>query len=327
MLMLVWASSALADRCLFVDSALETRPAAATGPTKVNLRLYVNDIVSINDVDQSFTSDVVFRAEWHDSRLRHGNPMLCRAAMDQIWTPDLQLLNLRTVKRIREPELSVFPDGSVRFLVRSFGDFSFRANLSDFPFDKQELSFNIVSTYSPDEVRLAAPWEKLGINDQLSVANWKIELRGARHLSHHIPPADKYLERTDLVLEATRLTGYYTWQQLLPLLLVVMMTSIVFWIPTEVIPSRVGLAATSMLTLIAYRFAMSSILPPIAYLTRLDIFMVGASVIVFAGLATTVAVSYLIDHQSEELASSVNRAARWLLPVLILLLTVFAFYA
>ena len=87
----------------------------------------------------------MFRAEWHDSRLRHENPVPCRAALDQIWTPELQLLNLRSVKRIREPELSVFPDGSVRFLVRSLGDFSFRANLSDFPFDKQELSFNIVS--------------------------------------------------------------------------------------------------------------------------------------------------------------------------------------
>jgi hypothetical protein len=58
MLMLVWASSALADRCSFDDPALATRPVAAAGPTEVNLRLYVNDIVSINDVDQSFTSDV-----------------------------------------------------------------------------------------------------------------------------------------------------------------------------------------------------------------------------------------------------------------------------
>jgi hypothetical protein len=327
MLILMWASSAFADRCLFADSALEIRPLASKGPTEVTLRLYVNDIISIHDVDQSFTSDVLFRAEWHDPRLAHGNKLPCRADLDQIWTPSLQLLNRRSVERIREPELSVFPDGSVLFLIRSFGDFSFRADLSNFPFDKQELSFNIVSTYSSDEVRVVAPPEMLGMSDQLSVANWKIELRGARNQSLYIAPVDRYLERTDLVLEATRLSGYYTWQQLLPLLLVVMMTWMVFWIPLEVIPSRVGLAATSMLTLIAYRFAMASVLPPIAYLTRLDIFMVGASVLVFAGLATTVAVSYIFNQYNEELASTVNRTARWLLPLLIVLLTVFAFYA
>jgi hypothetical protein len=245
--------------------------------------------------------------------------------MDQIWTPVLQLLNRRSVERIREPELSVFPDGNVLFLVRSFGNFSFRADLSDFPFDQQELSFNIVSTYESDKVRLITRPELLGLSEQLSVANWDIELQGTRNQTLYIAPVDKHLERLDLILGATRLSGYYTWQQLLPLLLIVMMTWVVFWIPLEVIPSRVGLAATSMLTLIAYRFAMSSVLPPIAYLTRLDIFMIGASVLVFAGLATTVAVSYIFDQKNEELATRVNRSARWLSPLFLVLLTVLAF--
>lgn len=326
-LILMWASSSLAEQCLFEDPSLGTRPLPSEGPTEVTLRLYVNDIISIHDVDQSFTSDVMFRAGWHDPRLRHGNPVACRAAMDQIWTPVLQLLNRRSVERIREPELSVFPDGNVLFLVRAFGDFSFRADLSDFPFDQQELSFNIVSTYESDEVRLITRPELLGLNEQLSVANWEITLQGSRSQTQYIAPVDKYLTRMDLILDAKRLTGYYTWQLLLPLLLVVMMTWVVFWIPIEVIPSRVGLAATSMLTLIAYRFAMSSVLPPIAYLTRLDLFMIGASVLVFAGLATTVAVSYIFDQHNEGLANSVNRSARWLSPLLLILLTGFAFYA
>jgi hypothetical protein len=326
MLILMWASSSLAEQCFFEDPTLGTRPLPSKGPTEVTLRLYVNDIISIHDVDQSFTSDVLFRAEWHDPRLRHGNPVACRAAMDQIWTPVLQLLNRRSVEQLREPELSVFPNGNVLFLVRSFGEFSFRADLSDFPFDQQELSFNIVSTYESDQVRLITRPELLGLNEQLSVANWEIKLQGTRSQTQYIAPVDKHLERMDLILGATRLTGYYTWQQLLPLLLIVMMTWLVFWIPIEVIPSRVGLAATSMLTLIAYRFAMSSVLPPIAYLTRLDIFMIGASVLVFAGLATTVAVSYIFDQHNERLATSVNRIARWLSPLFVMLLTVFAFY-
>jgi hypothetical protein len=128
-------------------------------------------------------------------------------------------------------------------------------------------------------------------------------------------------------MKATRLTGFYTWQQLVPLYLVVLMAWIVFWIPREHVPSRIGLAATSMLTLIAYRFAMSSVLPPIAYLTRLDVFMIGASVLVFSALATAVAVTYTMDYVDTVLADRINLAGRILAPLLIALITWLSLFA
>ena len=327
LLLFLTAVSVRAEQCPFNDSALGARPQQERGPTEIRLRLYVNDLVSIHDVEQSFHADVLFRAEWQDPRLRHDGPTACKAAPHQIWTPVMQILNRRSVDRIREPELSVFPDGSVLFLVRSYGEFSFRADLSSFPFDEQELMFSVVSTYGPENVRLVSAPELFALGDILSVANWSIETGGMRSATQYVAPVDRELERMDFVLHAQRLTGYYTWQQLLPLVLVVMMTCVVFWVPYEFVPARVGLAATSMLTLIAYRFAMSSVLPPIAYLTRLDKFMIGASVLVFAGLVTTVAVSFLQDRQQGALADTVNNNARWLSPLLLALVAAGAFYS
>ena len=324
--LLMCASSAFAEQCVFEGEALGIRPLAAQGPTEVTLRIYVNDILSIHDVDQSFVADVVFRAEWQDPRLRHEQAVACRALGDQIWTPVLQTLNRRSAERIRAPELSVQPDGKVLFLVRTLGEFSFRADLSNFPFDEQELSFKIVSTYGPDEVNLVTGPDMYGLVEQPSISNWKIQLLGGQNKTQYIAAVDKNLARLDLVMRAERLSGYYTWQQLLPLLLVVMMTWVTFWIPQEYVPPRVGLAATSMLTLIAYRFAMSSVLPPIAYLTRLDVFMIGASILVFAGLAATVSVSYFAHHSNMAMADTINRSARWLSPLLLVLLTGIAFY-
>ena len=326
LLLLLGTASAWGTQCAFDDPGLETRPQPDNGPTEVTLRLYVNDLIAIHDVDQSFVADVLFRAEWHDPRLRHDHPVSCRAGMDQIWTPVIQLLNRRTVEAIRKPELSVFPDGSVLFLLRSFGEYSFRADLTDFPFDAQKLSFNIVSNYGPEDVRLLTRPELFGLGEPLSVANWTIDMKGAQSSTQYVAPVDRHLERVDFILHAKRLTGYYTWQQLLPLFLVVMMTWVVFWIPHDFVPARVGLAATSMLTLIAYRFAMSSVLPPIAYLTRLDIFMIGASVLVFAGLVATVLVSYFFDLQKNRLANGINVSARWIAPALLAIVAVGAFY-
>jgi hypothetical protein len=144
--------------------------------------------------------------------------------------------------------------------------------------------------------------------------------------NQYVAAVDRHLLRLDALLEAERRTGFYTWQQLVPLLLVVMMTWVVFWIPLEFVAPRVGLAATAMLTLIAYRFAMSSVLPPIAYLTRLDLFMIGASVLVFGSLVVSVAVTWTEHNRSEALALQINRAACWLSPLLLAGLCVFAFF-
>ena len=311
---------------MFPDGEFSTRPKAESGPTVVDIRMYLNDLSAINDAEQSFIADVFFRANWHDPRLAHDGEAPCTVGSQPLWTPVLQLLNRRHVERIRPPELSVAPDGTVNFVLRSYGEFSFRADLTDFPFDRQQLGFNIVSTYSNKEVKLHTESAYLGLSPEQSIPNWTITMGEHRNLTHYVPPVDKHLVRLDLVLDATRLTGYYTWQQMLPLLLVVMMTWVVFWIPMEFVPPRVGLAATSMLTLIAYRFAMSSVLPPIAYLTRLDIFMIGSSVLVFMALSTAVAVTYIGEKHSEQLAVRVNQAARWLTPLGLLVVSALAFY-
>jgi hypothetical protein len=238
----------------------------------------------------------------------------------------LQLLNRRRIERIREPEVLVSPNGDVAFILRSYGDFSFRADLTDFPFDEQQLGFQIVSSYGEDDVQLVSSPEMVGMAEHLSVANWNVTFAGIRALIHYVPPVDRHLVRIDILLNAERRAGYYSWQQILPLFLVVAMTWVVFWIPHEYVPPRVGLAATAMLTLIAYRFAMSSVLPPIAYLTRLDVFIVGASILVYAGLATTVSVSYIYERHNEALAHGINRTARWLSPLLLVIVACYAFY-
>jgi hypothetical protein len=242
-----------------------------------------------------------------------------------IWTPRLQLLNRRSVERITEPDRVVAPDGRVRQTLRAYGDFSFQADLTDFPFDRQALYFAVVAgTPLTDAVIVTRP-QDIGMADMLSVSNWKINPGESRSSKHYIAPVDSTLSRLDIVFEVQRLTGFYTWQLLVPLFLVVMMTWAVFWMPLEFVAPRVGLVATSMLTLIAYRFSMASILPPIAYLTRLDKFMVASSVLVFAALAAAVAVTWLEGRGDLRAAMGLNMASRLLAPLLFLAVFVTVF--
>jgi gamma-aminobutyric acid receptor subunit beta len=325
LLVLILAGQVFAEACNFRDHDLSALPDSSNGPVEIDILLYLNNLTEIEDAQQSFVSDVFIRAEWIDSRLAHSGLIPCTVDDALIWTPGLMLLNRRALERVYDPELSVAPNGRVIKVLRAYGEFTFQADLSDFPFDHQELYFTLISKYEVQEVNVVTSPQKLGMAEHLSVANWQIQLGGSRSSEHYVAPVDRIISRLDIIFHAQRLSGFYTWQLLVPLFLVVMMTWTVFWIPLEFVPPRVGLVATAMLTLIAYRFAIASILPPIAYLTRLDKFMVASSVLVFAALAAVVAVTYFDGRDSKVQALWLNKASRALAPLLFMIVFIKVF--
>jgi hypothetical protein len=315
----VFAGAVLAETCDFPEHDLTLLPTTDGGAVEVSLELFLNDVTTINDATQSFTSDVFVMAKWQDDRLRHDGQGACSVEGSQIWTPELKFGNRRSLQELLAPELKVKPDGEVTRTVRAYGDFTFREDLSNFPFDHQDVLFTILAGYPLEAVTFIAPGENIGMAEVVSVANWRITFGENRLSGYYIKPLDRTLARLDVVFRAERLTGYYTWQLLVPLILVVMMTWAVFWMPLEFVAPRVGLVATSMLTLIAYRFSMASVLPPIAYLTRMDVFMVASSVLVFAALAAAVAVTHFEGRGDTVKANRINLASRWLAPLLFLI--------
>ena len=226
------------------------RPGEPGQPTEVLIRVYVVDITKILDVEQSFVTDVYFRAEWTDPRLVHDGPLPCQARPDQVWTPQVQSLNRRTLDSTSPPQIRIAPDGSAFFVVRRFGEFSYEADLGDFPFDEQTLSFVIVSAYEPQDVVLRSDEAAVGMAERLSVVNWNLNFREARSGALYVAPRDRTVARLDIEFSAKRLTGYYVWKLIVPLVLVVMMSWSVFWIAPVHVAPRLVLAATSMLTII-----------------------------------------------------------------------------
>lgn len=327
LILLAVGSPSMAAICDLDRGDLLTRPDAEAGATEVYIHTFINDIVTINDAQQSFSSDIFMRIEWRDPRLAHAGSTPCSVGLRDVWWPELQLMNRRTVQNVGEARPLVLPDGTVTLLLRGFGEFSFRADLADFPFDNQELVFNIVSVYGDEEIDFVYDTDRISLSPSLSVANFNVSLTGVEERSERIASTQRKHAQLLIKLRAERLTGFYTWQQLVPLFLVVLMAWIVFWIPREHVPSRIGLAATSMLTLIAYRFAMSSVLPPIAYLTRLDLFMIGSSVLVFSALALAVAVTYVMDNVDDALSERIHVLARYLIPLVLAGITWGSFFA
>lgn len=80
--------------------------------------------------------------------------------------------------------------------------------------------------------------------------------------------------------------------------------------------AQISVAVTSMLTLIAYRFAVDSQLPRLPYMTRLDAFILTSTLLVFFSLIEVLVTTILDNNQQTERAKKIDRYCRVIFPVI-----------
>jgi hypothetical protein len=97
--------------------------------------------------------------------------------------------------------------------------------------------------------------------------------------------------------------------------LIVAMSWTVFWLNPEQFGPQIGIATTSMLTLIAYRFMVGGSLPMVSYLTRMDYFIFGSMILVFITLVQAVVTSILVNSERTTLAKRIDRWCRCIFPI------------
>jgi hypothetical protein len=285
------------------------------GPTEVRIQIFVLDLDEIDSANQTFTANVYLEATWQDPRLK-GDPGTGerRVPTAEIWHPRLQVLNQQRVWVTMEKVAEISEDGTVTYRQRGWGSFSQPLELREFPFDRQELTFQLVAAgFLDDEVTLAATVGS-GIAGKLSVADWKVvDWKMDAEIPVPGPPGDLEEDASvALVLEVERRIGYYLIKVILPLVLIVAMSWVVFWIDARETGTKISVAITAMLTLIAYRFAVGANLPDVSYLTRLDYFIMVSTVLVYAALVVVVVTASYVSSDRVGVAHRVDRWARWL---------------
>jgi len=238
------------------------------------------------------------------------------------WTPQLQIVGDMALRKLRAGVLEVSPDGTVELRERYSGTMSSRMDVSDFPLDRQAVRITIVSPIQPP-VTFLVDDSDTGQSEILTVADWKVT--GGRayvktfHVMEHALPSVVY------VFEAERHFGYYLWKVIIPLALIVFMSWSVFWIDPSAFGPQIGAATASMLTLIAYRFALGGMVPKISYFTRMDVFITGATMMVFFALLQAITTSRLATADRQRLAQRMDDVCRWFFPAAFVFLCVFSF--
>ncbi|MGI9533933.1 MAG: hypothetical protein ACR2NW_03190 [Thermodesulfobacteriota bacterium] len=307
-----------------IGYAIDTsRPGPDNIPTEVKIRLYVLDVDEITDAQQSFKANIFIQAEWKDQRLVQSNKTT-KYNLNEIWNPNLQILNRQKTFKSLPDIVEVKTDGTVTYRQRIIGSFSQPLDLHNFPMDEQNIQFKVVSVgNSPNDVKLSE--NSSGIADIFSFPNWYIKGWNLKIVDFKFLPDVPSRVGIIFTITAKRYEHFYIFKFIVPLLLIVFMSWIVFWIDPTDYPTQISVSITSMLTLIAYQYLVGSSLPQVPYLTRLDKLMFLSTALVFASLVEVTVTSVLTKKNNVELARSIDNYCRYIFPALFIIILALPF--
>lgn len=292
------------------------RPDPPGTATEVSLGIYLLDIDDIDDANQRFSVDLIFGAQWQDPRLalpeEQRSGRYRTFSLDDVWRPRGLIVNDRGL----DPQLPMVVDvddlGNVGYMQRLSGELAADLQFEDFPFDTQRLPIDVVSyQYSPEELRFSLDTTISGEDGSFSEKGWHFRILEPEFGVFTVPAEDVVRPRLTYYIEAKRNTRYYLWTMFVPMSLIVFMSWTAFWLQPSLVPPRVGISTASVFSLMALGFSIRLQLPPVSYLTRGDVFVIGSTLMVFLSLAVTVIGSRWASADRMERAVRLNSLSRW----------------
>jgi hypothetical protein len=298
-------------------AASTSRPAQEEGPTQVSVSVSILDVDEISGSDQNFTANVYYKLHWHDPRLAHENRGEISSKLDEIWHPRVAIVNQQFIRSTFDEIASIAPNGDVMYYQRVWGTFSQPLNLHDFPLDRQRFEIRLAAVgYAEGELELLVNESETGLAQGFSQPDWTITGWEAKSELYH--PGDMGPDASSVIIafDASRKVKYYVLKIVFPLMLIVAMSWLVFWIDPKDAGTQISVAITSMLTLIAYRFMVDTMLPPVSYLTRMDAFILASTVLVFATLIQVLITSTMAKEGRGQQALRLDWWCRILFPII-----------
>jgi Neurotransmitter-gated ion-channel ligand binding domain len=310
------------------------RPGADDGPTQISIAIWIVDISKIDSAEQSFTAEAAIVLRWKDPRLAHTGSGVVRYPLQEVWHPRAGITNETNSVGHRFPEyVEVQSDGTVVYRQLYTGAFTQSLRLQSFPFDRQTFRLQIVAVrYQPNEVRFVPDqdWIHNGLNEaggiapSITLPDWTVERWETKPLTYALAPGLQYSSYA-FEFTASRNVQYYLLKVVLPLVLIVMMSWSVFWTDPANSSTQFSIAVTSMLTLIAYRYAVDTQLPRLPYMTRLDVFFLISTLLVFFSLIEVVITTILENNQQKARAKKIDRYCRVIVPAIFVVASIVIF--
>lgn len=293
--------------------------AARADPVKVHIGVYLIDLRSVDVRAQSFTADFYV---W----LRFVAPEMDEARLAAVMA--LEPVNGKFDSKEVVDDKTV--NGERYICYRVNGSFTFVPDLRKYPFDVQTFPITLESTsLEVEEVvfvddrasyeRSGLPEARWGLSPSLAVPDYfflgvqRRVFEGVYPTNFGDPskrkPATRY---TRFAIESTFEREYwsYAFKILIPLLIILAMAYLVFFLPPDQIDTAASVAMTALLSCMAYNVAVTQNMPEIGYLVLSDKFFIATYLLLLVTLGQTFWAFKLDANGKPEAAVKLDLVAR-----------------
>ena len=163
----------------------------------------------------------------------------------------------------------------------------------------------------PNE-RLSETWDQ-----NLGIAQWSREGVDVTEQPAELVVLDdetRAVSELVLTINIKRLPRHVLISIVFPLVLLVCLSWVVFWMDDESISNRVNISFIGILSVVAYYFVILDSVPEINYLTLMDGFIIATFLILAGGVVINVVVDKLNRAGRKEVGDRVDRVCRWAFP-------------
>lgn len=288
---------------------------AKNQPDKVVVGAFIHDIQQIDLEADSFTIDFYLWFRWTSDKADPADSIEPMNSNGVDNTTSSSTGGVTGKPLFDEP--LIMPDGSKYMAFRYQGVFSRKMNLEKYPFDVQTLAV-IFEDQNQDvrELEFVPDTTPVAISPAVTMPGYEIgtpslvvtEHPYATNFGDLTAPPNVEYSRIIITVPVTRDPLPYLVKIILPILIVILITSLIYLIPARMEDARTGIGVTAMLTIVALQWTTDSNLPAVEYLTMLDLIYIVSLMYVLIAMGYTVLASRRKAFEAEEaLTKSIDR--------------------
>ncbi len=292
------------------------------GPVKVSITVSINKIYNIDTIAETYVIDGYINVGWRDPRLAlrkpgqpetliYFNDQVTQRLGSEIWWPMLEFINIIGVRSVLSRDIEIEPNGRVNYSERFSGTFASDMDFRKYPFDTQTFEIKLESfSYGDQKVVLASD---KAISDQTLHEEWTFEKPKAVIGTHTYPAFTEKYSSYRMEMTGKRKHDYFLWQFFFPLFMIIISSWIIFWITD--FGDQLSTAFTLMLTVVAFNFYVSTLLPRLPYNTFIEISIISGYLTISLTIFVIVVHHQVVERGYEFAAQRIAVASRWVFPL------------
>jgi len=301
----------------------QLRPLLGSGrPVEISTALRINLLFNVDSKEETFQMDMFVHEYWQDPRLQYNESIWPLSNSLRVpsrytpWLPDTFFFNAVKCLTVADSSLTLSPDGTVLWSRHQSCTFHSPFDLLNFPFDEQTIAVRRTSfSYTDDELvlKFVTPtgWRPDPQTDFMN-SLWDFEYAFSNTTS--LVFIDTH--SANAYIRISRKSMNYVLKMILPMCLLVLLSSLSYAVDPSSPPARVGFSVALVLSIVTFNLVVSQDLPKINYATLLDWYVWCCFVFVVLALGEYAAVNNLIVSKrfGPALPYLVDDFAMWTMP-------------